>query len=176
MKKILAAVLGLAAIVLIAGMIVPADFRVEREIVINKPNDFVFNQLKLLKNHNQWSPWAKKDPNMTMQYDGIDGTVGFVTAWSGNKEVGIGQQRIMFIEEGKKIETELYFKEPMEDTCRAYFMTESTADNQTRVRWGMTGNTPFPGNLICLLMNMQDKLGKDFEEGLNNLKVVLEKS
>lgn len=175
MKKILLILAVLIGAVFVIGNVLPQDFRVEREIVINKPRDFVFGQLKMLKNHGQWSPWEKKDPNMRKEYRGKDGTIGFVVAWAGNKEVGVGEQEITFIDEGEKIETELRFKEPMEDTSRAYLITETVGENQTKVIWGMTGKTPFPGNIICALMKMQEKLGADFEEGLNSLKAVLEK-
>lgn len=165
---------GIVAVIAAAGMVIPQEFRVEREIVINKPKDFVFSQLKMVKNHDQWSPWAKKDPNMLKEYRGKDGTVGFVAAWSGNKEVGVGEQQIMYIAEGQKIELELRFKKPMESTSRAYFIIEAVDGQQTKVRWGMTGKSPFPGNVICAVIGMQDKLGKDFETGLSNLKNVLE--
>lgn len=174
MKKILVVLVGIVAVIAIMGMVIPQDFRVEREVVINKPKDFVFSQLKMLKNHDQWSPWAKKDPNMLKEYRGKDGTVGFVSAWSGNKEVGVGEQQIIYIAEGQKIELELRFKKPMEDTSRAYLITEAVDEQQTKVRWGMTGKSPFPGNIICALIGMQNKLGNDFETGLNNLKNVLE--
>jgi len=174
MKKILYILFGIVAVIAGAGMMIPQDFRVEREIIINKPKDYVFSQLKMVKNHDQWSPWAKKDPNMLKEYHGKDGTVGFIAAWSGNKEVGVGEQQITYIAEGQKIELELRFKKPMEDTSRAYLITEAQNDQQTKVRWGMTGKSPFPGNIICAVIGMQDKLGKDFETGLSNLKNVLE--
>ena len=32
------------------------------------------------------------DPNMKKSYSDIDGTVGFIYAWDGNKEAGKGEQ------------------------------------------------------------------------------------
>jgi hypothetical protein len=43
------------------------------------------------------------------------------------------------------------------------------------VKWGMQGKTPFPGNVICMVMNMKQTLAKDFDEGLAMLKADLEK-
>jgi hypothetical protein len=34
---------------------------------------------------------------------------------------------------------------------------------------------PYPMNLMLPFMNMEQMLGKDLQDGLNNLKVVLEK-
>ena len=176
MKKILIVLFVLVGLVVVVGLVAPKDFHVEREVIINKPKDVVFFQLKYVKNHNQWSPWVKKDPNIVQEYKGTDGTVGFISSWSGNDQVGVGEQEITRIVEGEKIEFELRFKKPMEDTSQAYLITESVGENQTKVRWGMTGKSPFPGNVVCLLMNMKDKIGQEFQNGLNDLKSILEKN
>src|SRR5678815_5858519 len=78
----------------ILGFVAPTDLNVEREVVINRPKDDVFNDLRLMKSHDSWSPWMRKDPNIVKQYTGADGTVGFVQSWSGNNEVGVGEQEI----------------------------------------------------------------------------------
>ena len=42
------------------------------------------------------------DPDMKREFKGMDGTVGFIYAWNGNKRAGEGEQEIKTIEEGKK--------------------------------------------------------------------------
>jgi len=173
-KKIGIALAALVGLFLIVGLITPKEFHMERSIVINKPVGEVFAYLQPLKNQEQWSPWAKKDPNMKKSYQGEDGVVGFISSWDGNKEVGAGSQEIMKIIPGDRIEYELRFKKPMEATDSAYITTHAINPTQTRVSWGMDGHTPFPGNVICLVMNMKSKLAKDFDEGLVSLKGILE--
>lgn len=175
MKKFILVSSVLAGILVILGIIAPTDFEVERSIEIQKPKIEVFAHLMHLKNHDQWSPWNKRDPNMKKNYQGTDGEVGFVASWSGNNEVGEGEQEIKNILDGEKIETEVRFKKPMQDTNRAYFKTEAVDANKTKVTWGMTGKTPFPKNVICFLFNMQGILKKDFDSGLSSLKSLLEK-
>ena len=46
--------------------------------------------------------------------------------------------------------------------------------NSTVVKWGFNGKMAYPMNLMLLFMNMEKMLGSDLEEGLANLKVVLE--
>ena len=164
-------VLGIA----ILGVLAPTNMDVEREVVIDKPKDVVFNDLRLVKNHDTWSPWMRKDPNLVKQYKGTDGTVGFVQSWSGNNEVGVGEQEIKNISEGSRIDYELRFKKPMEDTSAAYLVTEDAGAGKTRVKWGMNGKSPFPRNVFCLLLNIRNKLGRDFDQGLSDLKARLEK-
>lgn len=175
MKKILSVVLILIAIVIVLGLAAPGTFVVEKEIVVNKPKDFVFSELKQMKKHQTWNPWSKKDPHIKNTYRGEDGTVGFVAAWEGNDDVGVGEEEIKRIVEGERIDIELRFKKPMEDTSQAYLVTEAVSPQETRIKWGMTGKMSFPGNVICMLMNMRENLGKDFDEGLRTLKANLEK-
>ena len=159
----------------VLGFIAPKDFSIEREITINKPVSVVFNYVKFVKNDRNWSPWASKDPNMTTDYRGTDGTVGFVSSWSGNDEVGVGEQETKSIVENSRIDFELRFKKPMEDTSKAYLITEAIGANQTKVKWGMIGKSEFPMNVFCMIMNMNKMLNNTFDEGLSSLKSVLEK-
>jgi hypothetical protein len=168
-------VLLLVATIAVLGAIAPTELHVEREILIYKPKGVVFEDLKYVKNHDRWSPWIKRDPNMVRDSRGEDGTVGFVSSWSGNDEVGVGEQEITKIAEGERIDYELRFSKPMQDASTTYLITEALADDQTKVRWGLQGKTPFPGNVMCMVMNMKRTLAKDFDEGLAMLKAELEK-
>lgn len=178
-KKILIAVLALivllVATVVILAFTVAGDYKVEREITINKPKSEVFAYLKMLKNQNEWGPWARKDPNMKVEYRGTDGNPGFVSAWkSDNKGLGEGEQEIKRIVDGERIDTELRFTAPFEATNNSYIITESVGANQTKVKWGFTGSMPKPFNVMSLVMDMDAMVGKEFEEGLNTLKTKLE--
>jgi hypothetical protein len=166
-KRILIGVAILVAVPLIVGLFVRTDFAVEREVIINKPKNDVFNYVRYLKNHDNFSKWATMDPQMKKDYRGTDGTVGFVSAWeSENQDVGKGEQEIKKITEGERI------RSPFQSTDPAYITTESVADNQTRVRSGYLGKMNYPTNLLCPFI--ADKIGKDMETGLTNLKTVLE--
>ena len=179
-KKILIAII-LVALVLIVGVAIaayvsPTDFKVERSVAINKSKADVFNYVKYLKNQNDWGPWYKKDTNMTLGSRGTDGTVGYVATWdSKNDDVGAGEQEIKKITEGDRLDTELRFSRPFESKSDAYMITEAVGENQTNVRWGFSGSMPRPLNLMMVTMDMDKAVGKDFEDGLNTLKTILEK-
>jgi hypothetical protein len=179
-KKVLIA-LALIIVVLIAGIAIaayisPTDYRVERSVTINKPKAEVFNYVKFLKNQNDWGPWYKKDPGMTLSSRGTDGSVGYVATWdSKSDEVGAGEQEIKRIVDGERLDSELRFIRPFESKSDAYITTEAAGENQTTVKWGFSGSMPRPLNLMMAMMDMDKAVGKDFEEGLNNLKTILEK-
>ena len=176
LKRILIALAIIIAIPLIIALFVKKDYAVERQITIGKPKQQVFDYIKFIKNQDNYSVWAKKDPAMKKKYKGTDGTAGFVSAWeSENKEVGKGEQEIVKITDGERLDVKLRFKIPFEAQDDAYMITESTGENQTKVKWGFTGTMPYPFNLMCLFFDMDKEVGKDLEGGLANLKGILEK-
>jgi hypothetical protein len=176
LKVIAAVIVGLIAVVLIIAAIAPREYGVAREVTIAKPSAEVFNYAKLLRNQDKFSVWANKDPNMVKEYRGIDGTVGFVSAWDSKMDdVGKGEQEIKQITDGKRIDYELHFIKPFESRDQAYMTFEPVSANETRVQWGFKGKMPYPMNLMLLFMNMDKMLGKDFSAGLANLKSTLEK-
>lgn len=172
---ILYIILGIIAALLIAGLFIPKGMKATREIIINKPNAEVFNYIKQLKNQDNYSKWGSMDPNMKKEYRGTDATVGFVSAWEGNKKVGAGEQEITGIEEGRKLSTELRFIKPFKSVARSAMTTEALSDNSTKVSWGFEGQMNYPMNIMKLFMNMEKSIGNDFSTGLSNLKSLLEK-
>ena len=180
MKKIVKIIgyiiLGLIILVLLTALFVKKEYSVERDISLNNPKQVVYDYVKYLKNQNNFSVWSKIDPAMKQEFRGTDGTVGFVSAWdSENKQAGKGEQEIIRIAEGEKIDYELRFLEPMKSTDNAYITFKSVNDTVTNVKWGFFGKIKYPMNLMLLFMDMDTMLGKDLEGGLNNLKGILEK-
>lgn len=175
LKIILFVLAIIVALPLIAALFLKKDFGVEREIVINKPKQEVFDYVKFLKNQDHYSKWATMDPNMKKDYRGTDGTPGFVSAWESPKDdVGKGEQEIKAIKEGERLDFELRFLEPFESTDQAYMITEAVGENQTKVKWGFTGRMAYPTNLMLVCMDMEEMIGGDLETGLANLKAKLE--
>jgi uncharacterized membrane protein len=176
LKKLGIGILAIVAILLIVAFFIKKEYAVEQEITINKPLADVFAYVRNIKNQNYYSVWNLKDPNSKMDYKGTDGTVGFIASWdSKNDEVGQGEQEIKSIIEGSRIETELRFTRPFKATDKGYMITETVNENQTKVKWGFTGKMDYPMNLMLVLMDMEGMIGKDMQEGLTNLKNILEK-
>lgn len=176
LKKIFAVIAIIIAIPLVVALFVKKDYVVEREIIINKPKAEVFEYIKFLKNQDNYSKWNMMDPDMKKTYQGTDGTVGFISAWESKKEnVGAGEQEIVNMIDGERIDMKLRFKVPFESQNDAYMITEDMSNNQTKVKWGFKGAFPYPFNLMGLFMDMEKAVGGDLEVGLQNLKNLLEK-
>lgn len=175
LKRLLFVIFGIIALALITALFVSKDMKTSREIVINKPKAEVFNYIKQLKNQDNFSKWGKMDPNMKKEYRGTDGTVGFVSAWDGNDDVGKGEQEIKKITEGESFETELRFKKPFESKAVAVMTTTAIDSAHTKVTWGFDSKMAYPMNLMKVFMDMEKMVGDDFSTGLTNLKALLEK-
>lgn len=164
------------ALVLIYGLIVPREFGVVEKVTINRPISEVYDFAKYLKNQGQYSKWQTMDPEMEHYYEGEDGRVGFVSGWkSESPDVGSGEQEIIAVQEGKRIDYELRFLEPFESTSSAFMTFEELGPGQTEVSWGFDGQMAYPMNVMIPLMNMEAALSDDFRVGLDNLKKILEK-
>ena len=173
LKKILLIIVIIIAIPLIIALFVTKEYAVEREITINKSRQDVFNYVKHLKNQDNYNKWVMRDPAMKKDFRGTDGTEGFVYAWDGNKKAGKGEQEIKKIAEGKEMDFEIRFERPFEGLASVYMMTDELAQDQTKLRWGMSGKSKYPMNFMNLFMD--NMLGKDLETSLETLKAILEK-
>lgn len=166
---------GIIALLIILAAAAPKNYNVSRSIEINKPLAEVFNYIKMVKNQDEWSPWKKRDPNMIQTSEGTDGTVGYVSKWtSDHKQVGEGEQEIKLIKENEVMESELRFFKPFKSVSNGFLKTEAMDNNKTRVIWGFHGTHKIPVNIMMLFFNMDKAVGKDFEEGLADLKTTLE--
>lgn len=174
LKKILLGIVALIALVLVIALFVKKDYAVERSISINKPNQEVFDYVKMLKNQKSWSTWSQSDPNMKEWYKGTDGTVGAVYGWE-SKMMGNGEQVITKIAEGERVDIDLIFKGMMGATSPAYIATKVLSDSTTQVTWAMSGKMNYPMNFMGLFMSMDDMIGTEYEKSLEQLKEVLEK-
>ena len=173
--KILYGVLAFVALILLITLFLPKDYAMEREISINKPSQEVFDYLVLLKNQDEFSVWTLSDPNVKKSMSGKDGEVGAVSYWESELEdVGVGEQEIIKIVPGHRIDYELRFKEPFEATDHAFFNIESLSENETKVIWGFYGSFPYPSNLMLLFLDMEGELAPSLSKGLENLKANLE--
>ncbi|WP_298761017.1 SRPBCC family protein [uncultured Psychroserpens sp.] len=165
---------GIVAFIILLALIAPKHYEVNRSIIIDKPLPEVFNYLKHIKNQDYWSPWKKRDPDMTQEFIGTDGQVGFISKWNGNKEVGTGEQEIMNIVENDRVEARLRFFKPWKSESDAVTRVDDAGDGKTKVTWGFSGINKVPANIFMMLYNVDKHVGKDFEEGLASLKEILE--
>lgn len=177
MNTSLVIVLVIAAIVglpFVAALFIRREFLFQREIIINRPVGEVYDYVRLLANQDSFSKWVMMDPNMKKDLRGVDGTVGSIYAWDGNKKAGKGEQEIVGLKPNERVDIEVRFIRPFESTARTPIQLERMASGQTKVSWGMEGKSKYPLNLMNALMGSM--LEKDLETSLTTLKKNLERS
>lgn len=172
-KIIIAIVVIIAAIVLYAASR-PDTFTVERAALINAAPEKVFAQINDLHLWQAWSAWERKDPNMKKTHSGAASGVGAVYAWEGNGNVGKGSMAISESIPNQKVQIKLDFIAPFEGHNLADISLQAQGDG-TQVHWKMYGPMAFIPKVMGLFFDMDKMIGKDFEDSLANLKLVVEK-
>lgn len=176
LKRILLIIVSIVVIALIVALFINKDYSVQRSITVNKPVATVFNYIKYLKNQHEYSKWARMDPAMKTSFSGTDATPGFVSSWESDvKDVGKGSQKIVSVDEGKRVEYEIHFIKPFESDMKSFMETMPASDSATTVKWNINGKMNYPMNLMKVFMSMDKMLGGDLETGLTNLKGILER-
>lgn len=166
---------AIALVVLLAVIAMqPSQFRVERSVVINASVAKVFPHVNQLTHWQAWSPWVKLDPQAKNIFEGPQAGEGAKLSWHGNDKIGEGSMTITESYRNERIRLRLDFVRPFKNTSNAEF-TFTPSGDQTRVVWAMYGENNFIAKTVGLFIDCEKMLGGYFEEGLNNLKAVVEK-
>ena len=164
-------------VVVVAGIVAlqSSEFRVARTANMSAPAPAVFAQVNDFHKWEAWNPWGKLDPAMKHSYHSASAGTGAVYAWTGNKEVGEGRMTIIESRPYDLIGINLEFFRPFAATNLAEF-TFRPEGNQTSVTWSMTGKNNFIAKAVHLFINMDKMVGGQFEQGLAEMKSVVEGS
>jgi uncharacterized protein YndB with AHSA1/START domain len=172
------AIIGIVLIVAVAVVLVlaarkPATFRIARSTRIKAPPERIFALIDDFRAWSAWSPWEKMDPALKRSYSGAPSGRGAVYAWEGNRKVGQGRMEIVDAAAPSRVTIRLDFLKPFEAHNTTEFTLVPQGDS-TEVTWAMTGPNLFVGKVMGLFMDMDRMIGRDFEQGLANLKAVAE--
>jgi hypothetical protein len=175
LKWTLAAVAAVIVVFLIVVALQPSDFKVERSATMRAPAPAAFAQVNDFQNWQAWSPWEKVDPALKRQFEGPKAGAGAVYAWQGNKDVGEGRMTIMESRPGELVRIKLEFFKPFAATNTAEFSFKPAGADTTAVTWSMAGQNNFLSKAICLFVDMDRMVGGMFEQGLTQMKAIVER-
>ena len=163
----LAALIGLA---LIASLLTAKEVTTSRSIVINAPQEVVFNTVNNLESWEDWSPWKEMEPDMQISYGASTVGEGASYSWVG-EETGSGTMSIAASKSPESITTLVEFDG--QGNADGEWSFEQTPEG-TKTTWGFHSKFPVPFNLMLLFMDIEKFVGKDFERGLTLLKDKIE--
>ena len=113
-------IVTLVVIVVVVVALQPTDFYIARSTKINAPPEAVFAQVNDLRKWDDWSPWAKLDPNSKATFSGPTSGKDSKFAWSSDHpEVGVGSMTIIESKPGELVTIRLEFEKPFEGTSEA---------------------------------------------------------
>ena len=167
---------GLAILVALFLIVIaarPGNFRVERSTTIAAPAETIFPLINDLQAWARWSPYEKLDPNTKHTFAGPRQGVGASCSWAGNSKVGEGKMTIVESKPYDRVTLRLDFVKPFKGTNQGQFTLQPVAHG-VAVAWAMTGETGFVCKAFSLFMNMDRMIGKEFENGLADMKRVAE--
>lgn len=172
-KKIVLVFFAVVAVLVIYAAVQNPNYTVERSVVINAPAEKIFPHMNSQKAAEKWGPWMKEIKDGNMVYSGPDEGVGSKASWNGNNQLGEGSAEIVETVPNQKVTIKLEYKRPFEGTQMSdyLFAAEGTG---TKVTWKVAGQNNFVGRFMCIFMNMDKMVGGMFEEGLANLKKLVE--
>ncbi len=174
LKRILLVVVAVVALFALYVATRPSAYRVERTVLVKAEPDKVFPLVVIFRRWDQWSPWAKLDPNMKVEFGGPKGGYGSTYAWKGNEKVGEGKMTMTGALPNQLVAIKLDFVKPWEQTADIRFDFKPEADG-TRITWIMSGKYDFVGKLFAVFMDMDKTVGPDLEKGLAALKTIGER-
>jgi hypothetical protein len=170
MRPIMRLILGLCALVLIlagVALALPGHVVVARSVVIGAPEYIVFPYLNDLRRFGGWSPWASRDPQLTVSYSGPDQGKGAKVEWSSTKaSVGNGSMEITESNPSRHIDLAVVFN-GLDGTS---YYDIAPSGSGSKVTWGFgydSGASPLKRWKGLMLDRY---LGAEFRDGLQKLK------
>lgn len=169
----------LAAVgLLLLGLVIyvatrPSEFRITRSAVVSGPPEKVFAHVNDLHLWQEWSPWAKIDPNCRNTFDGPASGKGAVFKWDGNRNVGSGVMTITDSRQPEFVQIRLEFLRPFKATNTAELSLKPEGSG-TSVTWTMYGPNTIMSRIMGLFMSFDRMVGGQFEQGLKNLDGVMQ--
>lgn len=172
--KILIVLTALLAVFAVVVSLRPSHFLVERSITISGPADAIYPKVVSHKAWEAWSPFMKADPAMKVSLEGTDGSLGSACVFAGPKS-GEGRSTLVSMRPHEEIQFRLDMLKPMRAANDVVF-TFKPAPLGTVVTWRMSGEANFVMKAFGLFVDCDKMIGPQFEQGLADLKRIVESS
>jgi hypothetical protein len=144
---------------------------VSRSARIQAGPDRIFPLLDDLRQWERWSPWEELDPNMTHTYSGAERGLGAVHEWKGNSKAGQGRMEITNVDPPHRLDMDLTFIKPFKSSNTTRFELAGSGSDTT-VTWSMESPVTFMTRIAGIFMNIEKRIGNDFDKGLAKLSTL----
>ena len=174
MTLVLLLVLAALSAAIIYISLSPDKFSIARSMVIDAPPERIYPLINDLHAWERWSPWARLDPGQEITHDGSPLGAGAIMSWAGNKKVGVGKIKIAESSPNERVRLRLQLIKPMQALHDIQIDLNSLGGTRTEVIWRMSGRHEFVAKALQAFINVERRIGEQFEQGLANLKELVE--
>lgn len=170
-KRIIIWLLVIVALLVLVAYLLPKTYYVERSTLIKGDNDMIFSMTCDFNNWDFWSPWSYDDDSTCVIENIGKCEVGAVQKWDG-VEMGKGMMKITELIPGEKIGWEMTF----EGYSHVMYidMTFTPEGDDWVISWSAKGDLGYNPLFRYYGLMVDSDLGPDYEQGLENLKVLCE--
>lgn len=168
-------------IVLIAGLGISfataqklRDIQIQKQVLIDGSLAAVFEQVALLKNFPNWSPFLEADPSQKVEVKGTDGQVGAQYHWVGNKGKDVGYQEIKEIKQLEYVKMGCDIQKPFTATPVFEYRFEQVGD-QVKVTQDFYLQSGSVDAFFMWLFGAKKNMEKMNQRGMELLKAAVEK-
>ena len=160
---------SLVALFLLAALILPEKFTMEKSILIQAPVDSVFSYVADLNRRSEWDPWLTVEPEaQTIVFGKGEGA-----RWEWDGEViGKGRLTVNRIVPNKSILSHVSFLSPQPGEADISWQFDAS-DNTVKVTWGFSMALTYPFNRYGGLF-MEKYLAPFYQRGLGKIREVME--
>ncbi|MFC2104949.1 GyrI-like domain-containing protein [Bacteroidota bacterium] len=162
----------IVALFFIIPLFLPADFHVERSIIIERPIDMVYETAVDMNKRAKWDPWIEMEPDAEINVEMTPEVIGSGYSWKG-EFIGEGKITIKEYIPNELIKSDIEFISPQSMKSEVIWNFEEL-DGNTKIIWAFEGTLNYPFEKWFGLF-MDKSLGLNFERGINNFKELVEK-
>lgn len=169
--RIVGGLLVLVGVLAVIGLLLPAQFKVQRSTIVAAPAPKVYALIASPAEWKRWTVWNQRDPNMKIEYAGPAAGRGAKWSWDSKTE-GRGAMEFTGAQPDSGITYRLTFPDfGMESTG---MLKIAPAGNGVQVTWTNEGQLSANPLNRWFGLFMDSLVGPDFEAGLANLKRLAE--
>lgn len=164
--KMAAGFAGVLGALLLVGLLLPATWSAEADLVMNAPRERIFPLLNEPRRWDAWSPW-----DVPFEYEGPSAGPGATRTWDAP---ALGSGRFTIVE--SRPPEALAYRVDVDDgalVTEGDFTLEATPDG-TRVRWrerGDFGRNPW---MAFVALGMSDRQSDELARGLERLSAAVD--
>ncbi|MEE4243837.1 MAG: SRPBCC family protein [Kangiellaceae bacterium] len=174
MKSLKIAIAVFVAIVVVIwgyGLTLSSTYKVQRSIIIEASAEQVYQKISDFEQWRSWGVWFTRDPNMTIKVIVNAAQGGHKITWQSLSQ-GNGSMTLTEAVANQSLNYLLEF--PDMATSSNGRMTIENIDNKVKVTWSDSGDVGSDIVSRYIILFIDGLIGKDFEQGLLQLREIVE--